>query len=51
MNQIVVQQWKNYSMRCSKYFVYKTTIKGRLEVNNTDKEVKIAVPLKYLSNF
>ena len=36
---------KNYSIRCSKFFDYKTSVIGRLEGNNTVKEVKIAVRL------
>ena len=32
-------------------FNYKPSITGRLEGNNTEKEVEIAVPLKHLSNF
>ena len=35
----------NYSIRGSKSFDYKTRITGRLEVNNTEKEVEIVVPL------
>ena len=41
----------NYSIRSSKSFDYKTSVTGRLEDNNTEKEVKTAVPLKHLSNF
>ena len=41
----------NYSISGSKYFDYKTSITGRLEDNNTEKEVEIVVPLKHLSNF
>ena len=41
----------NYSMKDSKSFNYKTSITGKLEGNNTEKEVEIVVPLKYLSNF
>ena len=41
----------NYSVKDSKFFYYKTSIIGKLESNNTEKEVKIVVPLKYLSNF
>ena len=41
----------NYSIRGSKSFDYKTNITGRLEGNNTEKEVEIVVPLKHLSNF
>ena len=40
----------NYSIKDSKYFDYKTSITGKLEGNNTEKEVEIAVPLKYLNN-
>ena len=32
-------------------FNYKPSITGRLEGNNTEKEVEIVVPLKHLSNF
>ena len=43
----------NYSIKDSKSFDYKTSITGKLEVeNNVEKDdVKIVVPLKYLSNF
>ena len=41
----------NYSIKDSKSFHYKTGITGRLEDNNTEKEVEIVVPLKHLSNF
>ena len=40
----------NYPIKDSKYFDFKTSITGRLEDNNIEKEVKIVVPLKYLSN-
>ena len=40
----------NYSIRGSKSFYYKTSITGRLEGNNTEKEVEI-MSLKHLSNF
>ena len=40
----------NYSINDSKFFDYKTSIRGRLEGNNTEKEVEIVVPLKHLSN-
>ena len=41
----------NYSIKDSKSFGYKTSIRGKLDGNNTQKEVEIAVPLKQLSNF
>ena len=41
----------DYSVKDSKSFDYKTSITGKLEGNNTEKEVEIVVPLKYLSNF
>ena len=41
----------NYLIKDSKSFNYKTSITGKLEGNNTEKEVKIVVPLKYFSNF
>ena len=41
----------NCSIRDSKSFDYKTSITGRLDGNNTEKVVEIAVPLKHLSNF
>ena len=41
----------NYSIKDSKSFDYKTSITGKLEGKNTEKEVKIVVPLKHLSNF
>ena len=41
-----------YSIKISKSFNYKTSITGKLEGNNLEKEnVEIVVPLKYLSNF
>ena len=41
----------NYSVKDSKSFDYKTSITGKLEGNNTEKEVEIVLPLKHLSNF
>ena len=41
----------NYSIKDSKSFDYKTSITGKLEGNNTEKEAEIDVPLKHLSNF
>ena len=42
----------NYSIKDSKSFDYKTSITGKLEGNNVEKDdVKIVVPLKYLNNF
>ena len=41
----------NYSIKDSKSFDYKASIAGELEGNNTEKEVEIAVPLKYLNTF
>ena len=41
----------NYSIKDSRSFDYKTIIAGKLEVNNTENEVEIVVPLKHLSNF
>ena len=41
----------NYSIKDSKSFDYKTSITGELEGNNVEKDVEIAIPLKYLSNF
>ena len=41
----------NYFIKDSKSFDYKTSITRKLEVNSTEKEVGIAVPLKPLSNF
>ena len=40
----------NYSIKGSKPFDYKTRITGRLEGNDTEKEVEIVVRLKHLSN-
>ena len=42
---------RDYSIKDSKSFDYKTSITGKLEGNNTEKEVEIVVPLKHLSNF
>ena len=41
----------NYLISDFKSFDYKTSIVGRLEGNNTEKEVEIIVPLKHLSHF
>ena len=41
----------NYSIKNSKSFDYKASIIGKLEGNNTEKEVEIVVPLIHLSNF
>ena len=40
-----------YLIKDSKSFDYKTSITGKLEGNNTEREAEIIVPLKYLSNF
>ena len=40
-----------YLIKDSKFFDYKTSITGKLEGNNTEREAEIIVPLKYLSNF
>ena len=41
----------NYSIKDSKSFDYQTSITGKLEGSNVEKDVvKIVVPLKYLSN-
>ena len=42
----------NYSIKDSKSFDYKTSITGKLEGSNIEKDdVEIVVPLKFLSNF
>ena len=41
----------NHSIKDSDSFNYKTSLTGKLEGNNTEKDVEIAIPLKYLSNF
>ena len=42
----------NYSIKNSKSFDYKTSITGKLEGKNVEKDdVEILVPLKFLSNF
>ena len=42
----------NYSIKNSKSFDYKTSITGKLEGNNVEKDdIEIAVTSKYLSNF
>ena len=41
----------NYSIKGSKFFDYKTSIKAKLEDNNTEKEAEIVVPLTHWSNF
>ena len=49
MNQIVVRKG---NIKDSKSFNYKTSITGKLEGGNLEKDdVKIVVPLKYLNNF
>ena len=41
----------NYSIKNSKFFDYKTSITGKLEGNNVEKDdVELVVALKYLSN-
>ena len=40
----------NYFIGGSKSFDYKPSIAGKLEDNNTTKDVKIVVPLKHLTN-
>ena len=41
-----------YSIKNSKSFDYKTSITGKLEGNNVEKDdIEIVVPLKYLGNF
>ena len=56
IKQIVVLGGDNNNINCSikdsKSFDYKASITGKLESNNVEKDdVKIVVPLKYLSNF
>ena len=41
----------DYSIKYSKTFDYKTSNAGRLEGGNTEKNIKIVVPLKHLRNF
>ena len=41
----------NHSIKNSKSFDYKTSIRGKLEGGNRTKNAKIVVSLKYLSNF
>ena len=41
----------DYSIRGSKYFNYKRSITGSLEGNDIEKDVKLCIPLKHLSNF
>ena len=42
----------NYVINDSRYFDYEASITGKLEGNHVEKDdVKIVVPLKYLSNF
>ena len=42
---------KNYSIKDSKSFDYETSITGKLEGNNVEKDVEIVGPLKYSSNY
>ena len=47
-----VENGINHSIKDSKSFDYKTSLIGKLEGNKTElQDVKIAVPLKYLSKF
>ena len=41
----------SYSIKDSKSFDYKANITGKLEGDNTEKEVEVVVSLKHLSNF
>ena len=41
----------NYSIKDSKSSDYKTSITGKLEDDNTEGEVEIALPVKHLSKF
>ena len=41
----------NYSIKDSRKFECKTGITGKLEGNNTEKEIETVVSLKHLSNF
>ena len=41
----------NYFIKDSKYFDYKTIITEKLAGIDTTKDVKVVVPIKYLSNF
>ena len=41
----------NYSIKDSKSADYKTSITGKLEGNNTEREVKIDEPLKHFKKF
>ena len=41
----------NYSIKNWKSFDYKTSVTGKLEGIDRTKDVKIVVPLRYLSNF
>ena len=40
-----------YSITGSNFFYFKSSVLGILEVNNTEKEDKIVLSLKNLSNF
>ena len=40
-----------YSITGSNFFYFKSSVQGILEVNNTEKEDKIVLSLKNLSNF
>ena len=40
-----------YTIKYSKSFDYKTSITGKLERKNVEKDVEVVVPLKYLSSF
>ena len=51
MDQIVEHKETNFSIKNSKFLNFKASITGRLESINTEKKVKIVVPLKHLRNF
>ena len=42
---------RNYSIKDSKSFDYKTSIMRKLDNNSTEKKVEIVVPLRHLKNF
>ena len=49
---IIITDRIHYSIKTSESFNYKTSIIGQLENNEDElKNIKVVVPLKYLSNF
>ena len=48
---VVLHRWSNNNIVESELFKFKIKIKGKTPAAGNTKDVEIAVPLKYLSNF